>query len=503
MPVLSYQVNSPGQGGVNPKITYIFTDDPVSVVEQTGYIDWLANPQGIYPGDVALVVTRETPTSTLGAGFYEFVRVGMGPHWDLVPQFSGNIVNSVTGTVNELIANPTFGDVVISIYPDPRLPGTGSVGLPKGTTAQQAGVIGSIRFNTQTSVFEGTLDGSTWVPFTTGSPSAVTTLTGTANQIVVSAPTGNVTISIDPDPILPGTAAVTLPSGTTAQRGAIAGSIRFNTQIGAIELTDNGTDWYTVLDTNSGVSTVTGTANRITISGTASNPIIDIASNYVGQTSINTLGTVTTGTWNASTITVPFGGTSKTSFTQYAPICGGTTSVGALQSADTGISTAGYVLTSNGSSTLPSFQAAPGAGSTLYIRVPMTGTDVISSSGIPFQILPAAGVGFCYIISSWAFEVGVATFSIGVGGMRMGLQTSAAYAGVAAACSGIFNMSSGQTLDIGIHNLGAQQPSYSTSSPRPTLNNGALYLSNSTGSITASPGAVAAVHLFYAIVATI
>jgi hypothetical protein len=47
-----------------------------------------------------------------------------------------------------------------------------------------------------------------------------------------------------------------------------------------------------------------GTANRISISTG-----IDIASTYVGQTSITTLGTIATGTWNATTIGVTKGGT--------------------------------------------------------------------------------------------------------------------------------------------------------------------------------------------------
>lgn len=57
-----------------------------------------------------------------------------------------------------------------------------------------------------------------------------------------------------------------------------------------------------------GATTYTGTANRITVSGT----VIDIASTYVGQTSITTLGTVTSGTWSASTIAVNRGGTGAT-----------------------------------------------------------------------------------------------------------------------------------------------------------------------------------------------
>jgi hypothetical protein len=46
---------------------------------------------------------------------------------------------------------------------------------------------------------------------------------------------------------------------------------------------------------------LTGTTNRVTItngSGVAGNPTIDIDAAYVGQTSITTLGTVTTGTWS-------------------------------------------------------------------------------------------------------------------------------------------------------------------------------------------------------------
>lgn len=54
---------------------------------------------------------------------------------------------------------------------------------------------------------------------------------------------------------------------------------------------------------------VTGTANRISVSGSG----VDIASNYVGQTSITTLGTVATGTWNATTIAIAKGGTGLTS----------------------------------------------------------------------------------------------------------------------------------------------------------------------------------------------
>lgn len=52
----------------------------------------------------------------------------------------------------------------------------------------------------------------------------------------------------------------------------------------------------------SGVSSVSGTLNRITASPTSGAVVVDIASTYVGQTSITTLGTIGTGTWNGTAI---------------------------------------------------------------------------------------------------------------------------------------------------------------------------------------------------------
>lgn len=59
------------------------------------------------------------------------------------------------------------------------------------------------------------------------------------------------------------------------------------------------------------VTSVSGTTDRITSSG-GTTPVIDIASSYVGQASITTLGTIATGVWNATTIGVTKGGTGLT-----------------------------------------------------------------------------------------------------------------------------------------------------------------------------------------------
>lgn len=58
------------------------------------------------------------------------------------------------------------------------------------------------------------------------------------------------------------------------------------------------------------VFNVGGTTNRITVTADA----VDIASTYAGQSSITTLGTVSTGNWNADTIVTTKGGTGLTTY---------------------------------------------------------------------------------------------------------------------------------------------------------------------------------------------
>lgn len=60
---------------------------------------------------------------------------------------------------------------------------------------------------------------------------------------------------------------------------------------------------------NGNVLDVQGTADRIV----ANVDSIDIASTYAGQTSINTLGTITTGTWNGTAVAITSGGTGASS----------------------------------------------------------------------------------------------------------------------------------------------------------------------------------------------
>jgi hypothetical protein len=73
----------------------------------------------------------------------------------------------------------------------------------------------------------------------------------------------------------------------------------------------------TAADTFTG-RTLTGTTNRVTVTngnGVSGNPTVDISTSYVGQATITTLGTITTGTWNGTAIAAANGGTGITSYT--------------------------------------------------------------------------------------------------------------------------------------------------------------------------------------------
>lgn len=66
-------------------------------------------------------------------------------------------------------------------------------------------------------------------------------------------------------------------------------------------------------------------------------------------------------------IIVANGGTGDTSFVTYMPICGGTTTTGALQSVSTSGAATGYILTYVSSTDLPTWQAAPSGGVSLGV----------------------------------------------------------------------------------------------------------------------------------------
>lgn len=149
---------------------------------------------------------------------------------------------------------------------------------------------------------------------------------------------------------------------------------------------ENGS-WAACNAGSGGTVTTVSVATANGVSGTVANatttPAITVALGAITPTSVAASGNVTgsnlsgtntgdqtnisgnaaTATALQSTLGVDGGGTGATSLTAYAPLCGGTTTTGAVQSCGTGQSNTGYVWTSNGDSALPSWQAAAGGGS--------------------------------------------------------------------------------------------------------------------------------------------
>ena len=197
---------------------------------------------------------------------------------------------SVTGTANQIgVANGNgiAGAPTVSIVDNATLPGTGGVVVPKGTTAQQpVGVSGQFRFNTTTNRFEGYISGS-WVNIGSGD-GTVTNVNGTTNQIAVLNGTTTPIISIYPNPIIPGTASITMPIGATGQRPTgVNGMFRYNTDLALFEGFINNS--WQVIAAGTGVTSVaTGTGLQggpITSTGTISIANSGVTAGTYGSTS--------------------------------------------------------------------------------------------------------------------------------------------------------------------------------------------------------------------------
>ena len=91
---------------------------------------------------------------------------------------------------------------------------------------------------------------------------------------------------------------------------------------------------------------VVGTADKITVSANA----LTIASTYVGQTSITTLGTITTGVWNGTAIAVGSGGTGLSSIAKGSVLVAN--SANTLSALDGGGSNDGFLAYTASSDTL-------------------------------------------------------------------------------------------------------------------------------------------------------
>ena len=136
--------------------------------------------------------------------------------------------------------------------------------------------------------------------------------------------------------------------------------------------TNNSSD-YSPTQYNVQSGGANGTLNNIVPSATSGVPVIS-----QGSSSQPIFGTAV----------VAGGGTGDTSFTAYSVICGGTTTTGALQNVS-GVGTSGQVLTSNGASALPTWQASAGGSGIIQVK-----NQVFTASG---TYTPTANMSYCSI----------------------------------------------------------------------------------------------------------
>lgn len=145
--------------------------------------------------------------------------------------------------------------------------------------------------------------------------------------------------------------------------------------------TNNSCD-YSPTQYNVQVGGASGTLSNVAPSSTSGIPLVS------GGSSSNP---------SFTTAVVAGGGTGVTTMTTaYAPVCAGTTATGALQVASTGMSNSGYVLTSTGSSSLPTWQAASGGGFTWTVTT--SSASIVAGNGylannstLLTMTLPASG----------------------------------------------------------------------------------------------------------------
>ena len=197
----------------------------------------------------------------------------------------------ITGTADQIdVANGNgSGNPTLSIASNAVLPGTESVTIPAGTTAQRPSPAtnGDIRYNTSLQRFEAYVNGG-WQTVGSGD-GTISSVAGTIGQISVANGTTMPTVSIYENPTLPGTQYVTLPSGTTATRPdtPINGMLRYSTTFGLFEGYINGA-WQTIAAGAGVTSVATGTGltgGPITSTGTISIANTTVAAGTYGSTS--------------------------------------------------------------------------------------------------------------------------------------------------------------------------------------------------------------------------
>jgi hypothetical protein len=145
---------------------------------------------------------------------------------------------------------------------------------------------------------------------------------------------------------------------------------------------------------------VIGTANRIDVSANS----IDISSNYIGQNTITTLGTVTTGTWNATIIAGQYGGTGVNNAGKTITLGGNLVTSGAY--ATTLVSTGTTSVTLPTTGTLATLAGSEALSNKTITASSFSGTTLAASGLVTFTNTTDAGpLGTAAVVMSGGLSV--------------------------------------------------------------------------------------------------
>lgn len=179
-------------------------------------------------------------------------------------------VTSVSGTAHEITVSSPTTTPVISLAVNPTLPGTGSMVLPQGTTAERSALTyGALRYNTQTDVLEAYTQSIGWGAIVTGT--GVTTFSaGSTGFTPATSTSGGIVLGGTLNPSSGGTGATTL-TGYVKGNGTSAFTASSTIPTSDLSGTISNAQLANSAVTYNGVSVSLGGSG--TISATTTNPL--------------------------------------------------------------------------------------------------------------------------------------------------------------------------------------------------------------------------------------
>ena len=264
-----------------------------------------------------------------------------------------------------------------------------------------------------------------------------TTLTGTANQIGITNPTGvgNPVFSIANDPVMPGNGAMTIPVGTTGQQpvASTVGMIRYDSTVGAFFGYSGSWNQFSLSGGVTQVNTGTGlTGGPITGTGTISitNTAVTAASygsaSQVGTFTVNAQGQLTA----AANVTITpsgIGAVASVSGTANEITATGTSTV--VLSLPTALTFTGKTVT-GGTFTLPIISSISNSGTVTIptgtdTLVARTSTDTLTNKSISGSSNTLSNIANASLTNS-SLTVGTTSISLGGSSLTLGGLTSVA-----------------------------------------------------------------------------